>query len=281
MPRRSTISRSWASRLLLCAASLALSSASLCTLADPVPAKYKPGSTHAFVLLKSEDGKILAVGDQINVVTGNQVRGRLVFHFRDGSIDDEITVFRQDRVFQLISDHHIQKGPSFPQPTDIAFNVPSGQVTWHEFKDGKDQVHTDHMDLPPDLSNGLMSTIVDNFPSGAPELKVSYVAGDPKPRIVKLSIKPEAPDHFFVAGSRRRCTRYNIHIELGGIAGVVAPVVGKQPSDIQVWVTDGEVPTFLKMVGALYQKGPLWTMVQTNASWPSDAGASTRHHSGR
>ena len=202
------------------------------------------------------------------MVNGSEVRfPRLVFHFRDGSIDDEVTVFRQEKVLQLVTDHHIQRGPSFPQPVDITVDVPRSQVTWHDFKDGQNQVHTDHMDLPADLANGMLAVVIENFPHDAPEMKVSYIAGDPKPRVVKLSIKPDGRDTFRVGGVPHPATRFNLHIEIGGVAGAIAPVIGKQPSDIQIWAMDGEIPTFLKMVGALYDKGPIWTAVLTSPEW--------------
>lgn len=68
---------------------------------------------HGFLLLKSEDGRVIAVGDQVNVIRGDEVHSRLVFRLRDGSIDDESTIFRQGSVFQLLRDHHIQKGHPF------------------------------------------------------------------------------------------------------------------------------------------------------------------------
>lgn len=241
--------------------------------ADPVEAKHKQGSNHGFLLLKSPEGKVIAVGDDVIIAHGVNVRSHLVFHFHDGSVDDEVTVFRQAKVLQLISDHHIQRGPSFPQPLDIALNVPRGEVTWHEEKDGRQEVHTDHMDLPPDLANGMVSLAIENFPSKATEMRVSYLAGMPKPRIVKLSIKPDGRDSFRIdGGAARASTRFNIHIEIGGVAGVIAPVIGKQPSDMQLWTIDGEVPTFLKMVGALYDKGPVWTTVLTSPEWPRSTG---------
>lgn len=236
--------------------------------ADPVEARRKQGSSHGFLLLKSAEGKIMAVGDEINVVNGSEVRSRLVFHFRDGSIDDDVTVYRQEKVLQLISDHHIQRGPSFPQPMDITINVPRGEVIWREEKDGNQQVHTDHMNLPPDLANGMLASLIEDFPRNAAEIKVSYIAATPKPRIVKLSIKPDGRDTFRVGGGPRSANRFNIHIEIGGVAGVIAPVIGKQPSDIQIWAMDGEVPTFLKMVGAFYDKGPIWTTVLASPEWP-------------
>jgi hypothetical protein len=246
----------------------ALLAASRSAAADPVTARHKQGSSHGFLLLKDPGGKVIAVGDEINVVNGSEVRSRLVFHFRDGSIDDEITVYRQAKVLELITDHHIQRGPSFPQPLDITIDVPHSQVTWHDNKDGHPQVHTDHMDLPPDLANGLLAPVIEDFPRNATEMKVSYIAGTPKPRIVHLSIKPDGRDTFRVGGGPRPANRFDIHIEIGGVAGVIAPVIGKQPSDILIWAMDGEVPTFLKMVGELYDKGPIWTAVLTSPEWP-------------
>lgn len=239
--------------------------------AEPIPVKEKQGTMHGFLVLKSTEGKVIAVGDQVSVVQGNQVRSRLIFHFCDGSIDDESTVFKQGAVFQLISDHHVQKGRSFPEPLDLALNAPAGKVTWHEKEGGKEEVKTEHMDLPPDLSNGMVSLIVENFPQKAAEMKVSYLAGSSKPRIVKLSVKPQGEDIFHLAGVSRRSNRFNIHIEIGGAAGIVAPILGKQPSDIKMWVTDGEIPTFLKMEGALYEKGPVWTMELICPVWSEPA----------
>src|SRR3982751_5705012 len=116
--------------------------------AEPVPAIHVQGSMHGFLLLKSAEGKVIAVGDEISVAKGKEVHSRLTFRFRDGSIDDETTVFKQGSVFQLVSDHHVQKGPSFPEPLDLTMNVPSGKVTWHEVKSGKTEVKSEQMDLP-------------------------------------------------------------------------------------------------------------------------------------
>ena len=239
--------------------------------ADPIPAKYKQGSTYGFLLLKSADGKVIAVGDQVNVVHGNQMRSRLIFHFRDGSIDDETTVFRQGGVFDLVSDRHIQKGPSFPQPLDLAVNVEDQQVTWREVNDGKEKVTTEHMDLPADLANGMISLLPENFPPRAAEMKVSYLAGSSKPRLVKLSIKPAGKGTFRVGGATRRANRFNIHVEIGGVAGVIAPVIGKQPPDTQIWVMDSEVPMFLRMEAAFYENGPIWTTELAAPVWPKAA----------
>jgi hypothetical protein len=233
-----------------------------------VPATRKLGSSHGFVVLKDASGKLIAVGDEINITKGSTVRSRLIIRFRDGSIDDERTLFTQGKTLQLITDHHIQKGPSYKEPLDEEINVRAGTVTYHEYKDGKDDVKTDHMDLPPDLANGLISEVLENFPRNGSEMKVSYIAGS-RPRVVHLSIKPEVEAPFYIGGIRHPARRFNIHIEIGGVAGVIAPVIGKQPSDIKMWVMDGEVPTFLKMQGALYDQGPIWTTELASPTWPS------------
>ncbi|HEY6986773.1 MAG TPA: hypothetical protein VH369_00235, partial [Bryobacteraceae bacterium] len=165
---------------------------------DAIPVKEKQGTMHGFLVLRSAEGKIIATGTEINTIEGNRVRSRTTFHFQDGSIDDEVSAFTQESVFQLVSDHHIQKGPSFPDPLDLSINVPARRVSWREIKHGKAERHTEHMDLPPDLANGMTSLIVQNFPVGAAELKVSYLAGSSKPRVVKLSAKPDGEETFRV-----------------------------------------------------------------------------------
>lgn len=257
------------SLLSLCAAVFLLLVPASVAFSDPVPAVRKQGSSHGFVVLKDASGKLIALGDQVSVTAGSEVRSRLVIHFRDGSIDDERTVYRQGKVLQLVTDHHIQKGPSFKEPLDLEIDLRTGTVSYHELKDGKDEVKTEHMDLPQDLANGMIAEVLENFPAHAAEMKVSYIAVGSKPRIVKLAIKPEAEDAFTIGGSRRRARRFNIHIDLGGVAQVVAPVIGKQPPDLKFWVMDGEVPTFLKMAGPLYEQGPIWTMQVASPVWPS------------
>lgn len=82
--------------------------------ADPVPVRFTRGTIHGLLELRSEDGRVVASGDMVQVAHGSQITAQLTFHFKDGSIDDETTVYSQRRIFQLITDHHIQKGPSFP-----------------------------------------------------------------------------------------------------------------------------------------------------------------------
>lgn len=153
-----------------------------------MPVRQVGGTIHGFVELRSEDGRVVASGDSTRVVRGDRITSRTLFHFRDGSIDDETAVFSQHHTFQLISYRHIQKGASFPQPTDLAIDMKSGQVTVHSTgKDGKAEDKSEHLDLPPDLANGLVPTLVENMhPDAGATITVSMVVTTPKPRLVNL-----------------------------------------------------------------------------------------------
>jgi hypothetical protein len=47
-------------------------------------------------------------------------------------------------------------------------------------------------------------------------------------------------------------------VNLGGLTGVVAPLVGKQPEDIQLWLLEGEVPVVLRSDAQMFAEGPVW-----------------------
>ncbi|HLH05448.1 MAG TPA: hypothetical protein VKX25_21950 [Bryobacteraceae bacterium] len=243
---------------------------SMCLLGEQIPVKEQQGAIDGFLLLRDAAGKVIALGDETESVRGDRIYSRLVFHFRDGSIDDETAYFTQQKVFRLLQDHHIQQGPSFPKPVDVSLDVPSGKVIWHEWKDGKDIRKTEYMNLPTDLANGLISLVVENFPR-EPQMTVSYLAMSSKPRVVKLLVRPDGQDEFEVGGFKRRAERFNVHIEIGGLAGMAASLVGKQPDDIKLWVVKSDVPTFIRMRGALYEGGPVWTMEQAAPTWAETA----------
>jgi hypothetical protein len=248
--------------LLLCARQPAASAA-------PVPVRYINGTIHGFLELRSQDGEVIASGDMAQVAHGSKVTTRLIFTFKDGSIDDETTVFTQHRNFQLVSDHHIQKGPFFPHPMDVMIDARSGQVTVRSTgKDGKEEVKTDHVQLPSDLANGMVSTLIQNISPDSSETRVSILVATPKLRIVTLSISPHGEENFSLAGESRKATHYEIRIDLGGVSGIVAPLIGKQPPNIHLWIMGGPAPTFLKEDGPIYPEGPSLTIQLASPTWP-------------
>lgn len=238
--------------------------------AEPVPVIQRQGAVHGFLALLDDSGKQIAIGEQYNIVQGNEIHARLVFRFYDGSLDDETAVFRQGRVIELIRDHHIQKGPSYPHPQDVTIDVPQGRVTWIEGIGKSPQQKSQHMHLPNDLINGMIGLVPENFPRDAKQFKASYLVVDSKPRIVKMAFTPDGSDEIRLGSTSRKADRFNVHIDLGGVAGVIAPAIGQQPPDFKVWVSDGPAPVFLRMTGNLYEKGPTWTILFAAPTWPEE-----------
>ena len=103
----------------------------------------------------------------------------------------------------------------------------------------------------------LIALLKNVQPSALPP-SVSYLATTPKPRLVKLEIAVAPPDRFVVAFSARRATHYVLKAKIGGVSGLIAPLVGKQPPDIHVWIAGGEAPAFLRAEAPLSPDGPLF-----------------------
>jgi len=59
-----------------------------------------------------------------------------------------------------------------------------------------------------------------------------------------------------------------VKVEIGGIAGMFAPLLGKQPADTNIWVAFGEAPAFVRSEGPLSLGGPIWSIETTTPVWP-------------
>ena len=240
---------------------------------ENVAVRRLQGTFHGFLILKTLEGKVLASGDLVQVAQGERITTRLTYRFRDGSLDDETVVFSQRKVFQLISDHHVQRGPSFPKPIDMHIELARGQVTMRD-KDGK--VTVEHMDLPPDLCNGLPLILMLNLSRADSAIRLPMLVPVPKPRLIHLVITPEGEDPLSIGGIRHKAVNYRIKVELGGIAGVVAPIVGKQPGDLHIWILAGDAPAFVREEGEFYEGGPVWRVELAAPVFPRTANATTK-----
>ena len=236
--------------------------------AEPVPVRQKEGLIHGFLLLRASTGDLLATGDWTQVANGDRVTSILAFRFKDGSIHEETAVFSQRRLFRLLTYHLAQRGPAFKRPTDMNLNVSTGQVTVHYTDDGKDKTVTEHLTLPADVANGIVSTLMHDLDPKSPRTELSMVVSAPKPRLVKLVISPEGDDAFSIGGATHKATRYVVKIELGGITGIVAPIVGKRPPDTRVWMLGGSTPAFLRSEGPLCDECPIWRIELASPVWP-------------
>jgi hypothetical protein len=235
--------------------------------AEPVAVRHAEGLVHGFLSLRSPDGKLLASGDLIQRANGDRVTSRLVFRFKDGSTHDETAVFRQRGQFLLLSDHLVQKGPAFERALDMTIDRQSGQVTVKYDDKGETKTEVEKMELPPDLANGMIITLLKNVRRNALPKSLSYIAATPKPRLVKFELSVDGSEPFTVAGSRRQATHYVLKIDIGGLAGVIAPLVGKQPEDSHVWILEGEAPAFVKSQAAMFMGGPLWRTDLVSPVW--------------
>ena len=99
---------------------------------------------------------------------------------------------------------------------------------------------------------------------------LGFVAATPKPRLVKLAISEAGEESVRDWPSPAKATHYVLKVDIGGIAGVVAPLVGKQPPDSHVWILGGEAPAFVKSEQPLYDQGPVWRIVElVSPGWPN------------
>jgi hypothetical protein len=242
--------------------------------AGQIAVRHTEGLVHGFLVLKTPEGEIVAHGDLSQTAHGVTVTSRLTFHFKDGSLREETAVFSQQRYFHLLRYRLTQKGPAFEHPQQVSIDVPAGKVEVRSIDaDGKQKVITENMKLPPDLANGLLFILLKNIPSNSAQTKASMIVTTPKPRLVRLAISADGEDAFQVGAEKRQAAHYVVKIELGGITGLVAPVIGKQPPDIHAWILQGDAPAFVKSRGPLFANGPIWQIELESPVWPREPDA--------
>jgi len=240
--------------IALLVALLAAASAS----GEPVAVRFNEGLVHGFLTLRSLDGSHLADGDLLQTARGSRVTSRLVFHFKDGSVQDETSVFSQRQQFRLLSYRLTQQGPAFPRPLEMSIDD-NGQATVHYSDEhGVRKTEIAHIDVPPDLANGMILTLLKNVrPETAPK-ELSMIVATPKPRLVKLKVVPSGEERFATGQAGRKAVHYVLKVDIGGLQGLVAPLVGKQPPDSHVWILGGEAPAFVRSEQLFFMGGPLW-----------------------
>jgi hypothetical protein len=237
--------------------------------AESVAVRHPEGVVRGFLVLRSlESGAVIANGDLIQFARGDRVTSRLVFYFKDGSLQDETAVFSERRQFRLLSDHLVQRGPSFPHPMDVSIDATSGRVTVRHRDKGEEKIIDERMELPSDLANGMMVTLLKNISPNVPSTTVSMLFATPKPRLVKLVITRMGQEPFSVGRASYKATRFNVKVEIGGLTGLIAKLVGRQPLDTSVWIMGGEAPGFVRSEGQLYQGGPVWRIELASPDYP-------------
>src|SRR5213594_436763 len=129
--------------------------------AEQITVRYTEGLSHGFLAIRTLEDKLLADGEITQVAKGDRVTSRVFFRFKDGSIYDDTAIFSQRGSFRLLSDHLVEKGPSFKHPMETLLEASTGEVTVHYTdEDGKEKTINERLDMPADVANGLLMMLV-------------------------------------------------------------------------------------------------------------------------
>jgi len=253
-------------KFLVCAfLALGLSAAAW---AQPVAVTHVQKPMHRFMVARAEDGKIIANGEFTQVAQGDEVTMRMTYKFLDGSLDEETTTYSQRDKFRLVRNHHIQRGPFFARPSDFSIEAATGMATRRTVgSDGKAHDESAHIDLPDDVSNGFVGTLLLNVARNTAPFRVGILAPVGSGRLIRILISAEGEQQFQMAGQTLKAAVFRIHPELGGIVGLIAPLIGLQPKDVMVWVLEGDDPAVVRIVGQLGGYGPVVSSELAGASF--------------
>jgi hypothetical protein len=233
-----------------------------------VPVRHMQGGLHGFLALRTLDGSTVADGDSLQTIVGDRVTVRTVFHFKDGSISEETAVFTEHGSYRLVTDHLVQHGPTFQHPMTMDIDMARQRVTVTTVGDhGESKVDDKKMELPANLCNGIQINLLEDIDAKQLPFTLAYVAATPAPRLVKLVVGDSGTVKFGIAGSSRTAIDLIVKTDIGGIAGLIAPLVGKQPPDAHVWVSQDAVPVFLRSDAPMYAGGPLLRTELTSPQW--------------
>ena len=250
----------------LCAAIIGLVlPAAATTDAAPIAVRLAEGYAHGFVDFYAGREKI-GHGELVQFPRGEEIENRLTVAFDDGSLYDETVIFTQARVFRLRSYKLRQEGPSFPEASEVAFDAEGRYRARLRKADGEEQVAEGHTDVPPDVYNGLTSTLLKNLAPGA-TAEIHQLAFTPKPRLLNARLVPVGDEKFALGKGERIARRYRMVLSVSGIAGVAAMVIGKDPPDVHYWIAQGPAPTFVRFEGPLTADGPVWRAELGSPRW--------------
>jgi hypothetical protein len=227
--------------------------------AATVPVRFAEGVTHGFLVLSGVDGVTLAHGDLLQVVRGGgEIDKRMVFHFKDGSVFDENVTFTQREVYTLKSYRLSERGPAFEGDREISMTANGAyRVKLKDHKGGAEKTLEGTLELPADVYNGLILTVVKNLPKGGGET-VHFVAFTPEPKLIGLALTPTGEVKVPVGDITASATHYLMKPQLGMWLKFFAKILGRMPPDLHAWVANGEVPAFVGFEGTLGTQGQVW-----------------------
>jgi len=248
----------------------ALTMVALCSGAEaaPVNVRFHEGVVRGFLVLRTLEGDAIAHGELVQRPVGGFIENRLTLNFLDGSLWDEQVTFSQKDVLRLEAYRHVQRGPSYPT-NDVSFDRKSGryQARTQEKKGDEVKEASGELEMPADLYNGMALVLLKNLAPGA-SASGRMAVFTPKPRLIKMELIHEGDDAVRVGPVTKTARRYLVKLEIGGLTGVIASLVGKDPPDIRYWLMAGDVPAFVRFQGAMYLNGPVWRLELAPVEWP-------------
>jgi hypothetical protein len=238
--------------------------AAVAACAEPVRVRFTESLSHGFLVLRNEAGDVLAHGELVQVPRGPRIENRLTFRFKDGSLWEETLTFTQQKVFRLITYRQVQRGPSFPTPSDVSFDRENGR---YRAQVGDESAVDGSVDVPEDVHNGLTSTLMKNLPPGGTAAGRLLVF-TPKPQLLDTELRAEGEDRYFVGEAPRSATRFLLKMEPRGVSKIVASILGKDPPEVRYWIAGGTAPAFVRFEGPVFLKGPRWRIELGAPRWP-------------
>ena len=226
--------------------------------AAPVRVRFHEGITRGFLAIRTPQGERIGHGELTQKPRGDEVDSRLLLQFKDGSVHDEATTYSQRGVFRLEAYRLTQRGPSFPG-AEISFDRKSGryQAKTRDRAAASEETASGEFDMPADLANGMALLMLKNLTPGE-RTTAQLAAFTPKPRLLRMDLHQEGEDRVVFAGDAKQAARYLVNLEIGGVTGLVASVIGKSPPDLRYWLALGEIPAFVRFEGAMFLNGPVW-----------------------
>lgn len=237
----------------------------------PIPVRFPEGALHGFLVLKNQEGTVIARGDQLQIPRKGFIDSRMVFRFTDGSLLDERVVFSQDEVFTVHEYRLIQRGRAFEEDAEAYFERATRKyrVQTTDRDDGEVDVKEGDLDeMPANLSNGMVIILAKNLAPGR-GATVRMVAFTPSPKLIGLELEPVGTERASFGAETKPVTRYAIKPKLGFFLKIGAKLTGRDPPDRHAWIITEDVPAFAKFVGPLTMSGtgPVWSVELTAPTW--------------
>jgi hypothetical protein len=247
-------------------------------VAAPVTVRFQEGVVHGFLLVRSLAGEEIGQGEVTQVPREEGlVEGHLVIRLRDGSLHDEKVVYRQERLFTMISYHLIQRGPSFPKQIDASIDRSTTEynVRFASGVDGREEVTTGRFKLPDDVYNGMFGIVLKNIKDS--DQTVSYLVFTPEPQIIGVRVISNGEQALSIGERSSKARRYVLKPQIGMIRHWYGTLMGTLPAIFHYrwWMLADEVPGFVQFEGPLQLMAPVWRFGLVSPQLPTKSDEKT------